>query len=130
MASLGQSAIAIAAGDATNTIVADSESPLSYLSALLLTIVAMKFAYTDSLPKLSYLTFLDSFIFIHVAAIIIAMFLCVNISEKQLKDSQADMIYIWMLLAVNAVFALWAWKVYIIPQEHEPNKLFNPKTPL
>jgi len=121
---LGGPALMIAEGASPNNIVDGSESPLSFVAALLLTLTAMKFAFTDSLPKLGYLTMLDWHLSVNFLMLAAVSLLIVCVHEGTLSEWYATSIYFSTQIFFNAIFFLKAWHSYRIPVEKAPSLTF------
>jgi len=121
---LGVPALMVADGTSPNGIVRDSESPVSFVAALLLTLMALKFAFSDSLPKLGYLTMLDWHLvtnFLMLALVVVAM---VTVPEDALSEYYATPIYFGAQAVFNGIYFGKAWYVYRIPVETVPSHTF------
>ncbi|CAE7449959.1 unnamed protein product [Symbiodinium natans] len=121
---MGASAILIASGEAPNSIVLGGESPLSLVAGLMLTMVAMKFSYTDSVPKLGYLTMLDLYIAVSFFFLTAAALLIVLLPEESLRDLRAAAVFSGLCLLFNVVFMVVAYREFRIPAEHSPSLTF------
>merc|ERR1712032_683495 len=122
---LGASAILIAQGETPNTAVAESESPLSFLGGLMLTMMAMKFSYSDSLPKLGYLTMLDWYIIVSFTLLWCAAMSIIYLSDVTLMEWHAHAVYSCIFIAFNMVFFSVASWVYAVPVEKTPRLTFT-----
>jgi len=94
---------------------------LSITLTMMLTSVAFKFVISDSLPKISYFTFLDKYMFYHMAYMFcismyfaIAPYVCNNLEE----DTTAMYIFIGILCFI--MFA-WCFKAFILVKAVEFN---------
>ncbi|CAE7733186.1 unnamed protein product, partial [Symbiodinium pilosum] len=121
---MGASAILIASGEAPNSIVLGGESPLSLVAGLMLTLVAMKFSYADSVPKLGYLTMLDTYIAVSFFFLTAAAMLIVLLPEESLQDLGAAAIFAGLCLLFNVAYFAVAYREFRIPGEHSPSLTF------
>mmetsp|Transcript_31401 Transcript_31401/g.73615 ORF Transcript_31401/g.73615 Transcript_31401/m.73615 type:complete len:433 (+) Transcript_31401:35-1333(+) len=121
---MGASAILIASGEVPNGIVLGGESPLSLVAGLMLTMVAMKFSYTESVPKLGYLTMLDTYIAVSFLFLSAAALLIVLLPEELLQQLRAAAVFSGLCLLFNIVYAVIAYREFRIPVEHSPRFTF------
>ena len=128
VALMGGFAIMIAAGESPNGIVMGGESPLSLVAGLILTMMAMKFSYADSLPKLGYLTMLDIYILGSFCLLSLAAFVITLLDEETLQATHATAVFFAMCLLFNAIWAAVAWQEYHIPEEKHPQLTFTDET--
>lgn len=90
---------------------------LAFQTTALLTNVAMKFAYSDSLPKLTYSTLLDNYINGIIVIMIAAVFVIAHVSSDALDTAGAGWIYIGIVLLGHFIFGIFGYKSYNIPKE-------------
>ncbi|CAE8628993.1 unnamed protein product [Polarella glacialis] len=128
-------AIMQASGLKGNDVAMGSADPLSFLATSLLTVVAMKFAFVDMLPKgLGQPTLLDNYISSCILLLAFSMFCTVCVSVEDLGDFQAPLIYAGLVALIHLTFgcaAVWGSmvpiarrgdKLYTLPHESEDAK--------
>uniref|UniRef100_A0A7S2HEW8 Neurotransmitter-gated ion-channel ligand-binding domain-containing protein n=1 Tax=Zooxanthella nutricula TaxID=1333877 RepID=A0A7S2HEW8_9DINO len=125
LAYMGGAAILIAQGGAPNGIVGGSESPLSFLAGLMLTMMAMKFSYTDSLPKLGYLTMLDWYILGSFTMLWVAALLVMSFTEEELSAFDASRVYSCGCSALNVAYFCMAFYLHRVHIERTPRLSFT-----
>lgn len=117
---LGVPALMVADGTSPNSIVSNSESPVSFVAALLLTLMALKLAFADSLPKLGYLTMLDWHLAINFSMLAAVIAIMVTVDEDRLGEWYVTPLYFGAQALFNAIFFGKAWYSYRIPVEKIP----------
>jgi len=102
-------AAAAAASSGTWTGVNFGTDPVAIQSTGLLTIIAFKFAFADSLPKLGYNTMLDRYICSMIALTVGSMFFMI----LPIDSEGYDLVSPWIYLAIDAIIhLLFIWSAY------------------
>ena len=100
--------------------------PIAFQTTSLLAIVALKFAFADSLPKgLGYSTMLDRYILGSLTVVVASMLVITYATADELKDASAEWIYLAVFAALHVYFALaalWSWR---LPLENAPAPLYD-----
>lgn len=118
-------AVIQASGLNTNEVTFSSADPLSFMSTSLLTVVAMKFAYTELLPSgLGQPTLLDIYILACIFLLGAASIVVVTCSVEDLQDFFAGQMYFCCVVLIHVAFFLTGYWHSRLPKAPERELLY------
>lgn len=120
-----------ASGQMSNEGVAESIDAVGFISTALLTVVAMKFAYADNLPKsMGSATYLDIYMLTCIFILAVSMVVVCVVPEDDLDSTRAPVVFLLLVILVHVAFFITAAvaymirlpsgnKIYDVPHEHD-----------